>query len=303
MIVKSTTLNELRVMFSGLFKNGLASAPSQWKKVSTQIKSTSAENTYGWLGKFPQLREWVGDRVIKDMKEFAYTIANKKYESTVGVDRTDIEDDNLGIYSPIFTSMGEEAENQVDRNIFALLAAGFSSACYDGQYFFDEDHPVNPEVDGSGVDESVSNIINPLVTDGPAWFLLDTSKALKPLIFQDRQAAEFETITDTQQDTVFMKDQYLFGVRARRNFGYGFWQMAVGCRDALNADNFNAAYQKMCEMKADGGEPLGLRPTLLVVPPALRADAQTVVNAQFGTGGASNINFKAVEVLDVPWLS
>lgn len=302
MIVKSTTLNELRVMFSGLFKAGLAGAPSQWKKVATQIKSTSAENTYGWLGKFPQLREWVGDRVIKNMKEFGYTISNKKYEGTVGVDRADIEDDNLGIYNPIFTSMGEEAENHIDRNIFSLLAGGFAAACYDGQYFFDEDHPVNAEVDGSGADTSVSNIVNPLVVDKAPWFLLDTSRALKPLIYQDRQPAEFEAITNSQQDTVFMTDQYMYGVRARRNFGYGFWQMAVGCRDELNAANFNAAYQKMCEMEADGGEKLGLRPTLLVVPPSLRAAAQAVINAQFINGGDSNINFKAVEVLDVPWL-
>ena len=39
------------------------------------IKSTTKSNTYGWLGKFPSLRKWVGDRVIESMKAHGYQIA------------------------------------------------------------------------------------------------------------------------------------------------------------------------------------------------------------------------------------
>ena len=34
--------------------------------------SSNAQNTYGWLGQFPKLREWVGDRVFRNMKEEGY---------------------------------------------------------------------------------------------------------------------------------------------------------------------------------------------------------------------------------------
>lgn len=303
MIVKDSTIEALRKQFVKLFQKGLGSAPQEWKRLATRIPSGGAENTYGWLGKFPQMREWVGDRVLKSMAEHAYSLANKKFESTVDVDRADIEDDNLGIYSPIVESVGEEAMNHIDRNIYALLTGGFSALCYDGQNFFDTDHPVNAEVDGSGADTPTANILNPATTTEPAWFLLHTKKPVKPLIFQERTKAEFETITDPKQDTVFMKDKYLYGVRARRAFGYGFWQMAVAARDTLNEANFNAAMQMMMEFQADGGDPLNLTPDLLVVPPSLRAVANELILAQYKADGASNPNYKAVDVLVTSWLA
>lgn len=303
MIIKDSTIEALRKQFSKLYQKGLSNAPQEWKRVATLVPSGAAENTYGWLGKFPQMREWVGDRVLKDMAEHAYSLPNKKFETTVDVDRADIEDDNLGMYSPLVQSMGEETMNHIDRNIFALLLAGYASICYDGQNFFDPEHPVNPEVDGSGTDALVSNILNPLVTDKTPWFLLHTKKPVKPFIFQERTKAEFETITDPKQDTVFMKDKYLYGARARRAFGFGFWQMAIASRDDLSAANFNEAMKMMMEFKADGGDPLNLTPDLLVVPPALRATANEIILAERLANGASNPNYKAVDVLVTPWLS
>ena len=301
-IVKAALLENLRKIFVGIFQKALNSAPSQWKKVATRVPSSTSENSYGWLSKFPMLREWIGDRVLKSIKEKGYSITNKKYEGTVDIDRTDIEDDNLGMYGSIVASMGQEAEDHVDRGIFGLLPIGFTSLCYDGQFFFDEDHPVNAEVDGSGADSSVSNIINPLVLDKAPWYLLDASRPVKPLIYQDRSPAEFDAITDPKNDTVFMKDKYLYGVRARRNFGYGFWQQAVASRDDLTEANFNAAFQRMMEFTRDGGGKLGLMPTLLVVSPANRAAALDVVEALTKANGASNTNYKAVEVLVCRWL-
>lgn len=303
MIVKDSTIVALRNQFSKIFQKGIKDAPQEWKRLATRIPSGSSENTYGWLGKFPAMREWVGDRVLKSMAEHAYTLPNKKFESTVDVDRADLEDDNLGLYGPLVASMAEEAMNHIDRNIYALLSGGFSALCYDGQNFFDTDHPVNGEVDGSGSDTATANILNPGTTSEPAWFLLHTKKPVKPLIYQERTPAEFETINDAKQATVFMKDKYLYGVRARRAFGFGFWQMAVSCRDVLNEANFNAAMNMMMEFKADGGDPLNLTPDLLVVPPALRAAANGLILAQLKDGGGSNPNYKAVDVLTSPWLA
>ncbi len=303
MIVTATVLENLRKSFVDLFGKGLTGAPKRWEKVATKIQSSSKENAYGWLSKFPMLREWVGDRVLKSMKETGYVVPNKKFEGTIDVDRADIEDDNIGVYNTIAQSMGQEAEDHIDRNIFGILKTGFANLCYDGQNFFDTDHPVNAEVDGSGDDSSVSNIINPATTTEDPWFLLDTSRPLKPLIYQERTKAEMEAITDPKQDTVFMKDVYLYGVRARRAFGYGFWQQAVACRDVLNESNFNAAFKAMGEFKRDGGDPMGCMPTLLVVGPSNRAPANAVVEVMNKEGGASNPNYKAVEVMVCPWLA
>ncbi len=301
-IITPALLSALKTGFMKQFQDGLASAESAWNKIATEINSTTASNTYGWLGQFPTFREWVGDRVIKDMAAQGYQITNKLWESTVGVARTDIEDDNLGIYSPLFTEMGRAAGVQPDELVFALLKAGNSTLCYDGQYFFDTDHPVYPNVDGTGTAGTVSNNDVPGVDPQTPWYLLDTSRSLKPLIFQRRTQPELQALTSADDEAVFTSDTYRYGVRSRCNVGFGFWQMAHRSQQALDATSFNAAVQAMQERHADGGRPLGIRPTLLVVPPSLRAAALEVVKAERLANGATNVNREMVDVLVSPWV-
>ncbi len=59
--------------------------------------------------------------------------------------RDDVEDDKLGLYSARFEMLGQAAGSHPDEVLFELINAAFSTDCYDGQYFFDTDHPVgNP---------------------------------------------------------------------------------------------------------------------------------------------------------------
>ena len=299
-IITPALLSGLRTGFSKAFQDALAATPTYWEKVATRVPSSSASNTYGWLGQFPALREWVGDRVLKDMAAQAYQVQNKLYEGTVAVKRTDIEDDNVGVYMPLFSEMGRAAKAHADQLVFALLAAGETTTCYDGQNFFDTDHPVYPNADGTGTATLVSNL---QAGTGAAWYLLDTGRALKPLIFQERTTPELEALTSTQDEMVFMSDAYRYGIRYRCNAGFGFWQQAYKSKAALDAANFDAAVAAMMQAKADGGRPLGIKPTTLVVPPALRADAMALIETQRTTGGASNPNYKAVEVIVSPWLA
>lgn len=308
-IVTDSILSGLRTGFNAAYKRGAGRAPGHWQKVATRIPSTSASNTYGWLGQFPKLTEWVGDRAVKDMKEHGYVVTNKLYEGTVGVKRTDIEDDNLGIYAPMFEEMGYAAATHPDELVFGLLGKGFSTNCYDGQFFFDKDHPVAVNVDGTGGNATVSNLID--AAESPEsktpWYLLDVSRTLKPLIFQERTSPELQAITDGKNDTVFMKDQYLYGVRYRCNVGFGFWQQAVAVRDDLTAANFEKALGLMQSFQADGGRPLGLGTggkagTLLVVPPPLYAAARKLIAVELVSGGESNPWYDAATIVNVPWL-
>lgn len=61
-----------------------------------------------------------------------------------------------------------------------------------------------------------------------AWYLLCTKKSLKPIIFQEREVPKFTSRTNENDENVFNNDEYQYGVRARSNAGYGFWQMAFG---------------------------------------------------------------------------
>ncbi|WP_426101273.1 Mu-like prophage major head subunit gpT family protein [Pseudomonas sp. PSPC3-3] len=208
MIVTQNTINALFVAFKAVFQKAQTGTPTDWQKIATIVPSSTRSNTYAWLGQFPAFREWVGDRVLKDMAAHGYTIDNKKYESSIVVSRTDIEDDQIGVYSPLIEEMGRASTAHPNELVFALLKAGLTTKCYDGQNFFDTDHPVYPNSDATGDAVSVSNFQDGA---GPAWYLLDVSRAIKPIIFQKRQDYDLKAMTRVDDESVFMRDEYRYG--------------------------------------------------------------------------------------------
>lgn len=296
MVINAATLVALYRAFNTAFQSGFAGVETQWQKVATLVPSTTKTEDYGWLGKIPRMREWVGDRVIQNLKLHSYSIKNKKFESTVGVDRDDIDDDQLGVYTPIFQTMGQNAAELPDELIFALLILGFTTACYDGQYFFDTDHPV---LDVNGNPVSVTNTQG---GNGAAWFLLDTRRPLKPLIYQERKKPKFVAMDKETDQNVFMKNEYLYGVDSRGNAGFGLWQLAYASKMELDNANFDAVYDAMTGLKGDYEKPLGVKPNLLVVGATNASKGRKIVEAQLINGGDSNTNFKRVELLECPWL-
>lgn len=52
------------------------------------------------------------------------SLENKKFEATVGVARTDIEDDQVGMYRPMMAAMGESAAALPDTLVWGLLKKG-----------------------------------------------------------------------------------------------------------------------------------------------------------------------------------
>lgn len=66
------------------------------------------------------------------------------------------------------------------------------------------------------------------LTSDDAWFLLDTTKPVKPFIYQERKKPVFVQQIDPQADDVFNRKKYKFGAEARAAGGYGFWQLAYG---------------------------------------------------------------------------
>lgn len=282
----------VQALFTGFktnFEAGKSEAPSKYTKIATVIQSTTKSNTYGWLGKFPALKKWVGDRVIESMKAHGYTIVNEDYESTVGVDRNDIEDDELGIYKPIFEEMGRSAAIHPDEIVFALLPAGFTTPCYDGQYFFDTDHPVYPKADGTGVAVPTANVVIDEAYTGEPWYVLDTKKALKPFIFQERKKPELVSMTKTDDEAVFTSKQFRYGVDCRDAAGYGFWQMAFANKRALNADNLWDCIQKMRQTEADGGRKLGISPNMLVIHPSLEKLATRLLERELDANSSNEL--------------
>lgn len=66
------------------------------------------------------------------------------------------------------------------------------------------------------------------LTDDDAWFLLDTTKPVKPFVYQLRKKPVFVSQTNMDSPSVFMEGVFYFGAEARGASGYGFWQTVFG---------------------------------------------------------------------------
>ncbi len=291
-IVTPALLQALFTGFKKNFEDAKSEAPAQYTKIATVIKSTTKSNTCGWVGKFPNLRKWVGDRVNETMKAHGYQIVNEDFEATVGVDRNDIEDDELGIYAPMFAEMGRSAGIHPDELCFGLLGAGFTTPCYDTQYLFDTDHPVYPKADGTGTPVMTANVVVDAGYQGEPWFLLDTSRALKPVIFQDRKSPQLIAMTKIDDEAVFTRKEFRYGVDCRDAAGFGFWQLAFANKRALTPDNLWDSFSKMREFQADGGRKLGVKATMLVVHPSLEKLATQMLERELSNSSSNELKGK-----------
>jgi phage major head subunit gpT-like protein len=297
MLLNAANLAGLTTGFRGNYNTGFNSAATHYMQIASVVPSTTADNKYPWLGDMPGIREWIGEREIHKLAQFDYAIKNKKWEMTIAVPADDIKDDQYGVFAPLFANMGFETARFPDELVFELLAAGFAQNAYDGQFFFDSDHP---GWDATGAEVSVSNL---QAGGGNPWFLMDTRRPLKPLVYQLRESFDFVARDNPTDENVFKKDEFEYGVKGRMNSGFGFWQQAFGSKAALDATNFNAAYAAMMGLKKRSGKPLGVRPNLLVCGSTNRAAALEVVKAERRADGATNINRDAVDVLVTEWLA
>jgi phage major head subunit gpT-like protein len=290
MIINQANLSSLYSGFSAIFKEGFDTASTLYPRVATEVPSATRQEEYKWLGRVPRMREWLGERVIQNLSAYSYTIKNRDWEATVAVDRNDIEDDAVGIYTPMVKALADAAATHPDEMVFDLIAGGLTTACYDGRPFFDTAHPtgstvqsnkgtakltadsyaaaraammslvdergkplnvvpdlliVPPQLEKAALEilradltvdgtsniyrDSADLVVAPYLSANPnAWYLLDTKKPVKPFIFQRRKSPVFVTKDSPEDEGVFMKKEFLFGVDSRDNAGFGLWQLAYG---------------------------------------------------------------------------
>jgi len=291
-------LARLFTAYKANFQQGfdsLGNAGSQYEQFCTVVPSTTATEVYPWLKSLPRMREWVGDRVIHSLEGADFSIKNRKFELTEGVERDAIEDDTYGLYGPVFQEFGRSSREHPNELAVEVLQS--NPLCYDGQPLFDADHPV---LDEKGREVSVSNDMG---GTGPAWYVMDLSRAIKPLVFQRRRDYNFRALTNLNDSEVFLKDKFLFGVDVRCNVGVGLWQLMVRSKQAFTAENYAAARARLTTLTGDYGRPLALRHTHTMVPGTMEQAARKVLNNALIDGGNSNEWVDTSQLILNPWLA
>ena len=296
MNINHSNLAILNQAFSGAFRGALTGTTPMWGQAATLVPSTAAETKYAWLGQITRFREWIGERHIQSLAVHDYAIKNKTFENTVTVSREEIEDDQYGVYTPVIQQLGQDAAQHPDELVFNLLNAAFTTPCYDGQYFFDTDHPVGTP----GAQISVSNFQGGA---GTAWFLLDTTKVIKPLLYQKRRDYAFTAKTSLTDDNVFSRNEFVWGADGRGNAGLGLWQLAYASKQTLDVNSYADARAAHQSFRGDNGKPLVIRSAELWVPPTLEKQALEVVQAERLANGASNVMRNLSKVVVCHWLT
>jgi phage major head subunit gpT-like protein len=231
MLLTKASLQALMTSFSMTFRQAWGETPNWHQHITTQIPSNTRINTYGWMARLLAMRKWAGPRVIQNLNTHAYTLENDPYETTVGVDKHDFADDNLGVYSPLISEMGRVGRKWPDQLSKRALQAGITNLGFDSAPFFSASHPLNP----AGVQ---SNLFEP-----------------------------------------------------------------TGAVTGPSPSNWDQVRSAMVSYTGEDGEPLGIMPNTLIVPPTLELQAKTTLTAAYGSAGATNVQQGQANVIVIPELA
>lgn len=285
------------------FQKGYRNAPTYYQQIATEIPSGTEMNVYGWMDLIgSKMRQWVGERYVRNLVSRGYVLPNLLFELTIEVPRTKIEDDAYGIYGQKMEFIGRQAKIWPDDQVFTALINGgaATSLCYDGLPFFSASHPIDPSgevsttqsntlglaltganfatalatgkayvgrdgiplgtfalgkpllVVGPALEKTARDLVSanffspvatygaaaasapsentymgaadmlvtPYITSTTAWYLIDRSFGLMPIVWQLRQAPQYQSRTADSDEPVFTRDALQYGLRGRGAAGY-----------------------------------------------------------------------------------
>ena len=190
-----------RAVLGELKRAMAAMGPIGWvPKISNLFTSDQASEEYPWLSAVPALREWVGGRNAKGFKESSIEIKNKHFEATLEILVRDLRRDKLSILRARINELVRRAITHPEKMLSTLILNGAASDCYDGQFFFDDDHE---EGDSGAQSNDISIDISTLaVASGgataavmnPAQAQLCIAKAIEAIIsFKDSAGEPMNT--------------------------------------------------------------------------------------------------------------
>jgi phage major head subunit gpT-like protein len=293
-IVTQALLEALRTTFSTAFTKGQTEAKIIGEFMSTPIPSSTSVNTYGFLGDLPIFRKWVGEKRLKELVEKVYQLINEDYEATLPVKKKQIEDDQIGLYPALFEGWGKEGKQWMDRLRFLALAEAHIRPCFDGQNFFDTDHPTYQ--DGPDAPATWSNHND--AAQGEAWFLLVCDQPLKPLISQERKKPFFWWVADLMDSVCAATGIFTAYGEARGAVGYTMPFLAYRSTATLNSANYIAARDAIKAFKDDNGQPRSLRATHLVAGVSNHQKAKDVFKANLAGGESNTLASDAITIVE-----
>ncbi len=291
-------LDSLYIGYKASFNQGLRNIISWFELISQMESSATGAEQYFFREELAKMREFKGEHIFRTAGFLGFLLANKTWSDAVRVPIEAIADDTYGKYNGLVEEMGEAGAMLPDDLGLTLVEGGEAAVCYDGQFFFDTDHPVSffdsslgvqanllttkpltaanlqiaiaamaafkdatgrrmkirPNILmvpsglevvarqlteaallGGGDTNVLTNfglkvLVNGDLSSQDDWYLLATTRRVKPFIMQTREKVKI-TRLDRPQDVVEKREaKYIADGRA--NAGYGRWQLALKAKAA-----------------------------------------------------------------------
>ena len=139
---------------------------TSWEKVAMKIPSGALQEVYPFVPGLEggTLREWLGPRVVQNLKVLNRVVTNKVYEKTDAMPRLVFETDKYDIWAQqMIPKLARSAKVHPDRLLANRIVQ--NEVTYDGRPFFDGYHGLVPDAPNSA-------------SAGPADANVDTGNAL-----------------------------------------------------------------------------------------------------------------------------
>ncbi len=142
-INNATELQALFTSFIARYQDLYSSLPPPYiDKLASTTTTTTEVTRFPWMGQLPIVREWVGDRKENSAALKFFDVVPKLFETTFGLDKNKIDDDQYGYFSSqILPQMAMAARKYPDYRLIDEIQANRTWS--DGKAFWAVDHPIH----------------------------------------------------------------------------------------------------------------------------------------------------------------
>lgn len=197
---------------------------------TTRLPSDSRVENHIFGSVAGHMKRFTGTRHYQKFSSGTYSIRNEEFYSGFVVNKIDVDDDKVGITKTQPKQLMDKARIFPQQLALRTLAAGASTAHFDGTNFFATSHTIGSvKASGIGSGEGGGNVVNVTSSasaDGVVHKLIvvvnDGSLGIRPVILQEREAVS-GLKTDAGTPQADEAKQYKYWIDARYGAGYGFW--------------------------------------------------------------------------------
>ncbi len=131
---------------------------ADWRMIATELPTTLPIQNYAWLGRSAVMQKFNDEVAQQSVREDTYQLKDILYKGDLVIDRRTLEDDQYGLLMVRARDLSSEPVRHWNQLAYQGLVNGFTSYCYDGQYFFNASHQ-------EGLSPTQSNISTAALSD------------------------------------------------------------------------------------------------------------------------------------------